>query len=193
MESAAEIIGQIRSISAHMKQPILEQTGFASFPVMPKLEMDPNYSTLQFYILESNDNFAKVTMKKEDVRRLKLMVDDFIRIRFLTEEPKPSSTESEKEKGAAIVQAEVVSISIDSRTRAREYDKIKNRPLSKDLETEVNFSPYAMVGLALKYIDANSIDRMSMKKDEIMGLNITAGDTIFLELSKAHASSKNTD
>jgi hypothetical protein len=190
VEFTAEIIGQIRGISAHMKQPVLEQTGFASFPVMPKFEMDTNYSTLQLYILESNDNFAKVTMKKEDVRRLKLMVDDFIRIRFLTIEPRPTAPDSEEGKRKAIVSAEVGSISIDSHSRGREYEKVKNRPLSKDFDKEFDFSPYAMVGLVLRYVDADSHDMMSMKKDEIMRLNITAGDTIFLELSKVQSSSK---
>lgn len=184
----AEIKGQIRSISAHMKDPVYEQTGFPRFPIMPKWEIDPTYSTLQLFVLESNDNFAKVTMKKEDIKRLKLMVDDFIRIRFIAVGPSGSADakadHSAEDNSRAIVRAEIVSISIDSRTRAKEYEKMKNKQLPENFQQDFNFSPFAMVGLTLRYHDANSHDMMSMKKDDLMRLNVTAGDTIFLELSR---------
>lgn len=174
-----------------MKQPVFEQTGFPHMPMMPKFEMDPNFSVIQFFILESNNDQAQITMKREDVRRLKLMVDEFIRVRLIPIQSGESSNFQANDSGngsntgaSALVRAEIQGISIDSRNRSREYQKMNNKPVAEIAQQKFDFSPFANLGFTVKYLDTNHVSRIVMKKEELMQLNVTAGDTILLEISR---------
>jgi hypothetical protein len=115
------------------------------------------------------------------------MVDDFIRIRLIPLKPGESASSQDHSAGdndVAIVRAEIGAISIDSHNRGKEYEKMKNKRLADINQQDFNFSPFANVGLMLRYPDAEATDRMVVKKEEIMRLNVTAGDTILLELSR---------
>lgn len=159
---------------------------------MPKFEMDANYSVIQFFILESNNNQAQLTMKREDVRRLRLMVDDFIRVRIIPVQSGGSTdiqandpTDNYNRVSSALVRAEIQGISIDdSRNRSREYEKMINKPIAEIAQQNFNFSPFANVGFTVKYLDTYTVSRIVMKKEQLMRLNVTAGDTILLEVSR---------
>ena len=172
-----------------MKDPVIEPTRMAEFPLMPRFEMDPNFSTIQFFVLESNNVQAKVTLRKDDIKRLKLMVDDFIRIRMLPEQSEVDAALSTTSH-TAIVKANVVAVSIHSRGRSNEYQKMIGKKTSEVLSESHDFSPFTEVSVNLRYADTNSHDIFTVKKEDLARLNITAGDTVLLEISKAEAGAK---
>jgi hypothetical protein len=47
-----------------------------------------------------------------------------------------------------------------------------------------DFSPFTQVSVNLRYPDTDSHDIFEMRKEDLARLNITAGDTVLLELSK---------
>jgi hypothetical protein len=171
-----------------MKPPVMELTRMTEFPPMPRFEMDPNYAKIQFFILESNNVQAKVTLRKDDIKRLRLMVDDFIRIRMIPEQSGSGAVVSASDH-AAVVKANVVAVSIYSRGRSNEYQKMIGKKASEVLSEEHDFSPFTQVSVNLRYPDTDSHDIFEMKKEDLARLNITAGDAVFLELSKVTDSS----
>ena len=188
MAEFAEVIGQIRNFSAHMKDPVIERTHMTEFPLMPRFEMDPNYSTIQFFVLESDNAQAKVTLSKDDIKRLKLMIDDFIRIRMIPEQSGSDAAVSTSDH-TAIVKANVVAVSIHSRGRSNEYQKMIGKKTSEVLSEAHDFSPFTEVSVNLRYTDTNSHDIFTVKKEDLARLNVTAGDTVLLELSKVENNS----
>jgi hypothetical protein len=171
-----------------MRPPVIERTLVTEFPLMPRFEMDPNYAKIQFFILESNNVQAKVTLRKDDIKRLRLMVDDFIRIRMIPEQSGSEAVVSASDR-AAVVKANVVAVSIYSRGRSSEYQEMIGKKTSEVLSEAHDFSPFTQVSVNLRYPDTDSHDIFEMKKEDLARLNITAGDTVFLELSKVTDSS----
>jgi len=193
-----QMTGRIGLIEIVHKQPSFNPMT----SIFPAFEPNPDYVKLRFFIGDIESHRSEVIVKKEDVKKLNMMLGEDVIIYISSN----AFSVSDHPTAAAYSKAIIASVQMNSQAASQlarnsssgtpyvispsySWNPQTGGRLNVHSPTEREEKPIDpkyldYVDLNLHFQDAGGYGSLSVNKRDLLALNVTAADTIFIKIAK---------